>query len=119
MNMDPERMIVQMGKLTGDVNRFASQLRDEAEMIGEEWEGLGRAGGHRADHAAQLLGKLRPILLALRGYCELAEDQIDDMVADPFQRGKILKNVETMAEELKGKTRDELSRELGQLLTGE
>ncbi len=86
--MDPEYMIVRLNDMVGDVRRYASHLADEAELIGEEWAGLGRVGGRRADHAAQLMCKLRPILRDLAGFCTAAEKHITDMQADPFQRGK-------------------------------
>ena len=86
--MDPEQMIQDLSSLIGAYNRFGSHLRAEAEQIEEEWSLLGQAGGQRADHAAQLLSRLRPILRDAAAFCRVAEQQIDEMVADPFQRRK-------------------------------
>jgi hypothetical protein len=63
-----------------------SHLRDEADEIAEQWEGLGRAGGQRDDHAAALLLRLEPHLRDLATFADRCRQQILDMHADPFGR---------------------------------
>jgi ABC-type transporter Mla subunit MlaD len=84
--MEPEHAIDTVADLAGQVARMSSFLRAETEDIADAWEGLRIAGGQRADHAALLLGRLRPHLRDLAAFCKNVETQIDTMVADPFGR---------------------------------
>jgi hypothetical protein len=89
MSLDPEKMIDKTDKMLGDINRRVSFLRAECEDIAEQWQGLGMACGQRADHAAVLLGRLRPHLRDLASFATRCEKQMDEMVADPFQRKEV------------------------------
>jgi hypothetical protein len=89
MSLDPEKMIDKTDKMLGDINRRVSFLRAECEDIAEQWQGLGMACGQRADHAAVLLGRLRPHLRDLASFCKTVEGQLDSMVADPFQTKEV------------------------------
>jgi hypothetical protein len=86
MPQDPETMIGKLPDLAGEVRRFASVLSDECELIADEWAGLGRVGGQRADHAAALMGRLRPILDDLARFASGSSQRLSMMVADPFGR---------------------------------
>lgn len=89
-HMDPEHMIGRTGDLVGDVQRFASTLRLEAEGVADEWGRLCQAGGRRPDNAMALLVRLRPILDDLAGFCKAASEHLTAMNADPFQRRESL-----------------------------
>ena len=82
----PIEMIAKLNEMQAEVNRFHYALDCEADEIRERWDGLGRVGAQREDHAAQLLGNLRYHLRDLRNFCAACERQIDAMVADPFGR---------------------------------
>lgn len=83
---DPEKMIHKTDQMLGEINRRVAFLRAECEDIAEQWQMLGNVGGQRADHAAELLGRLRPHLRDLASFATRCEKQMDDMVADPFCR---------------------------------
>lgn len=85
--MNPEQMITTLeSQLLGKLNVYRSNLADEISEIIELWDGLGRAGGQRADHAAELMSRLRPILSAIESFASIAQTQITTMLADPFER---------------------------------
>lgn len=86
MCLDPEKMIHKTDKMLGEITRRVSGLRAECEDIAEQWQMLGNVGGQRADHAAVLLGRIRPHLQDLAAFCGVCESQITQMVTDPFQR---------------------------------
>jgi hypothetical protein len=83
---DPCKAIASLESLNGEISQLASAIRWEGERIADEWEGLRRVGGQRADHAAKLLSRLRPVLRDLGAFCQRVEGEIDGMVADPFER---------------------------------
>jgi predicted nucleic acid-binding Zn-ribbon protein len=78
--------IGQLPDLLREVNQRHHCLEMEIDSVTEQWEGLTRAGGQRADHAATLLSRLRPILHDLSQFCATCEKQIDALVANPFGR---------------------------------
>ena len=84
--LEPERAIADLPALEAGLRRMLTALSLEADTMTEQWEQLGRIGGQRADHAAALMSRLRPILRDLAVYCNVVEGQIDKMVADPFGR---------------------------------
>lgn len=93
-NMIPDELetieaIESLPELIKTLNKHLAEIADEAEEIGDRWDGLGRAGGQREDHAAQLLSRLRGGLLALAETCTTASAQIDAIVADPFGRNAL------------------------------
>jgi hypothetical protein len=59
-------------------------LTTEAAEIIKQWDGLRRAGGQRADHAAALLKRLRPALGRLAKLATAADTAINRMVDNPF-----------------------------------
>ena len=79
--------IESLPELVKTLNRHRAEIADEAEDIIDQWDGLGRAGGQREDHAAALLARLRGGLLAMAQSCTVASAQIDAIIADPFGRG--------------------------------
>ncbi len=72
--------------LRGELNRLHSQLGYEMEDVEEQWNALARMGAQRDDHAAELLGKLRPHLEGIASFCSRCVEQINAMKADPFGR---------------------------------
>ncbi len=86
MSVSPENLIEGLGTLMGTINGLRASLDAEQLEIAEQWEALGRIGGQRADHAASLLSRLRPALTRLASFCNDCEQQITDLVRDPFQR---------------------------------
>jgi len=84
--MSPSNAILGTDDLLKSFTVRMSHLRTECEDIAEQWDGLGRAGGQRDDHAAQLLSRLRPHLASIERLSFDVQKQIDGMVADPFER---------------------------------
>jgi hypothetical protein len=82
--MTPENAVDKLGTLIEHLDGLRGQLSKEAEEICQQWQRLGRVGGRRADHAAVLLGRLRPELRALSQWAATCEQQIAEMAADPF-----------------------------------
>lgn len=89
MPMSPEQAIGALPELLKQLNSPMHFLGLEADAVSEQWDGLGRVGGQRADHAAMLLGRLRPHLRDIAKFCVAVEKQIDGMIADPFQRKEV------------------------------
>lgn len=84
--MSPEQAIASLDELLKQVHRIRSHMSDEAESIAMQWNGLGRVGGQRADHAAQLLSRLRPHFDEMAEFCAAVSQQLTGFIADPFQR---------------------------------
>jgi hypothetical protein len=82
----PEQAIEGLPELLGRLDALRAHLADEAGEIGEQWEGLGRVGGQRADHAAPLLARLRPHLAEIGRFASACVQQLDKFQADPFGR---------------------------------
>jgi hypothetical protein len=81
--------LIEQGQLHGmlaEINVLRAAIDNECSEIAELWDGLGRAGGQRADHAAALLARLRPALGAMENFCGRCLIQINEHVADPFGR---------------------------------
>jgi hypothetical protein len=81
-----DEMIRDLGDIADKVDAFAFALRSEIADTLSLWNGLGRVGGQRADHAADLMARLRPDLANICRYCHAIEAQITGMVANPFGR---------------------------------
>ena len=73
-----------INEMPNRLGQYVQALGIEAEAISQEWAGLGGVGGQREDHAARLMGRLRPILRVLAGEAKRVEEQLDEFVADPF-----------------------------------
>lgn len=86
--MSPENMIGKVDDLLGRINQLVSSIRAESEDIAERWQALGMQGAQRADHAALLLGRMRPALVELSRFAANVDTQITGMIADPFERTK-------------------------------
>lgn len=84
--MTPSQSVAKLNELRGQLNRLVSQLGYEMDEIAERWAMLGNIGGQRDDHAAALVGTLRPHLDDLSRFCAAVSTQLTAMVADPFQR---------------------------------
>ena len=85
--MTPERAIGNLDALCeGARNRLAA-LEEAARLAQQQWDGLGRVGGQRADHAAALLADVGRALADLAVYAERSAGQIMRLRADPFGTG--------------------------------
>jgi hypothetical protein len=83
--MTPEQAIVRLGEMTSKATELSAAIVARTNEIRDEWAGLCRAGGGRADHAALLLGKLSEPLADIGNWSQACQSQITDMVADPFR----------------------------------
>ena len=81
----PSEMIESLEELQGEINRRHHALACEIDGVIEQWDALKRHGV-RDDHAASLLGMLRPHLEDIAAFCTLCKNQIDGMVRNPFGR---------------------------------
>lgn len=77
--MTPEEAIATLPDLVAEANRRLNLIRSEANALTGQWESLGRFGAQRADHAAKLLGNLRPLVRDLARYASACEAQIAAM----------------------------------------
>lgn len=84
--LDPEVMIEKLPELMQEVTKRCWGLHTEIDLLVEQWHELGRAGGKRADHAADMMCRLRFQLDDLAKFCKTASDNITKMKADPFCR---------------------------------
>jgi hypothetical protein len=84
--MTPTHAITSTDNLLASFTLRMSHLRTECEDIAEQWDGLGRAGGQREDHAASLLARLRPHLASIARLACDVEGQLNVMIADPWGR---------------------------------
>lgn len=64
-------------------NRLAG-IKRQVESIQSQWQSLGRIGGQRSDHAAELIAKLSPELESLEEFLTIVRQQIAAMKSDPF-----------------------------------
>lgn len=83
--MSPEEAIEKLDQLQKQLNQTMHAISLECDGIEQHWDGLKRVGGARADHAAIMLGRLRPALDKLSRQSKAIELQITGWVADPFQ----------------------------------
>jgi hypothetical protein len=86
MFMSPEQAIENLDRLTDQFDKLWMDLNAARDEAADQWQGLGKVGGQRADHAAALLGKLRPHLRRVARLASQVEQQIDGWIADPFQQ---------------------------------
>jgi hypothetical protein len=70
--------------LNSGINKRVSTVADETVEIVGQWDRLGRIGGQRDDHAAELMAKLLPGLRELARYAEAAVKLVEQFKADPF-----------------------------------
>jgi len=66
------------------ISRITAHLGHEASEVQTMWAGIKHAGGARDDHAAELLMRLRPHLVALEHFAQRCQGQLDQAAADPF-----------------------------------
>ena len=84
--MDSVTAIKRVDELRKQFNQRLHAMSLEIDGVAEQWEGLGRVGGQREDHAAALMARLRFHLRDISTFAKNCETQIDGMVADPFGR---------------------------------
>ena len=85
MSQTPSTAITSVSECIGRAMiRRVSDLRNEADEIEEQWQGLLAAGGARDDHAAVLLAKLEPHLSDIASFAATCRTQILAMLDDPF-----------------------------------
>lgn len=71
-------------QIPNKIAELAESMRLECAEIIQQWEGLGRIGAQREDHAAELLKRLLPQLRKVSSFVETVEQQLSDVIADPF-----------------------------------
>jgi hypothetical protein len=76
--------IVSLDELMKKLDEIHARLAGECAEIAACWSGLGRVGGQRDDHAAELLKRLRPHLRALEGFARGCSEQLEETIAHPF-----------------------------------
>ena len=86
--LSPGTSIETLSDMLGQINVLRASLDNESSEIAELWDGLGRAGGQRDDHAAALLCRLQPILSELATFCNRCDAQIQSLCDDPFGRNQ-------------------------------
>ena len=82
--MTAETAILSLDELLKALHGIRARLADECEEISACWSGLGRVGGQRDDHAAELLKRLRPHLRTLEGLARRCSEQLEQTIANPF-----------------------------------
>lgn len=86
--MTPEQAIENLPELITKLGEHLHEIAQEAAQTKLLWEGLGRVGGQRADHAADLLCRLRPSLTEMEEFITRVRHQINLMLANPFGKEK-------------------------------
>jgi thiamine pyrophosphokinase len=82
--MDPEEMIGDLNTLADRVAALAHNVRTQIRIVSGQWERLGKVGGQRADHAAELMAQLFEPLLEIHTFTGDVRHQIQAMRNDPF-----------------------------------
>ena len=83
--MSVQTAMAGLDSLVSKIDEIHAHLADEASEVSEQWETLGNMGAKREDHGAALLSRLRPHLQSLASFAGACQQQIDSLVADPFQ----------------------------------
>lgn len=84
----PTEAIANIDALVAHAGLLVANLKMEADEIALNWEGIESVGGARDDHAAMLLGRLRAHLGEIATWALIVDEQVEDMVRDPFNRGE-------------------------------
>lgn len=82
--MDPAKMIGSLDALADRVAILANNVRTQTRIVSGQWERLGKIGGQRADHAAELMAQLFEPLLEMHTFTGDVRHQIQAMRNDPF-----------------------------------
>lgn len=82
--MTPEQAIRDLPHLVGRVEALRAEVAGEARYITTQWAVLCGMGACRADHAAELLGKLDRSLRHLEEFAGNCREQLRLMQANPF-----------------------------------
>lgn len=68
------------------IRERVTALEAELMAVQGQWVQLGRIGAQREDHAAELLGRVKPQLQAIEDFVRRCRQQIEAMQVDPFCR---------------------------------
>jgi hypothetical protein len=82
--MTAETAIRSLDELLKALDGIRARLAGECADIAACWSGLGRVGGQRDDHEAELLKRLRPHLRALESFARRCSEQLEETIAHPF-----------------------------------
>lgn len=74
--------------LVTEVHERVKDLEKECVRCQEQWIGLGRVGGQRQDSAAEFLKSVRREVADLAKFLERVDDQMVDLIADPWGDGR-------------------------------
>jgi hypothetical protein len=73
--------------LVGAINSRADDIASESATVLAQWHRLGRVGGKRDDHAAELLLGVRRRLDTLANFARLCSERITAVELKPFGDG--------------------------------
>ena len=82
--MEPDLAIAQLDDILEEFDTYRRRLSREIAAVTSQWLELGRLGGQRPDHAAELMARLQPCLLEIMSFGEAVHDQVAEMRRDPF-----------------------------------
>lgn len=66
------------------LNQRLSDLQQGVSVIQKQWSNLGKIGGQRDDHAAELLAKLLPDLREIQRFSGAVIQQVEGIRRKPF-----------------------------------
>lgn len=74
--------------LIAELRRRVDEIELAARDCQYQWVGLGKVGGQRDDHAAELLRKVRREVCDMAKFLERVDSQMVDVIADPWGDGR-------------------------------
>lgn len=81
----PSKAIATLPILIERIDSMRQEIGRATASATTQWDGLGRIGGQRDDHAAALLAEhVKPSIAALRAFLQRVETQMAEMQRDPF-----------------------------------
>ena len=82
--MVPSQMILALDQITAEVSAALAQLKRECAHAETQYRTLKRLTGAREDDAANLMAALVGPLRRLELYCQNVQEQIAQMIAQPY-----------------------------------
>lgn len=80
-----EIMIADLDGLLSGLHSRVNAVAELARSIAMQWDGICKAGGARADHAASLLAQLAPALGRVANYTTITQAQVEDIRKNPWK----------------------------------
>lgn len=82
--MSASHLIKDIDSLNETISEHAKDVANETKDVAERWDRLGKFGGQREDHAADLLANLIGPLQRLNLYAQRCIEHIQQLQSDPF-----------------------------------